>query len=219
MRSTDFVRRDTNPKRGLNIDPSTLSCAIMQRWNTYCEENTGTGRNKKCSNHFAELENSIRTFETFAVVASTSASASVRTKTDNNFGAVLEHWREAILIKLDQYTGIKVNVHETSVSVTCQNPDSFDVSISADGDVFQVSFGGWHEHFDAEDDALNCFAFGLSKECRLKVVSRGRMDCSWTVQSQENGNWVDDTTTGLMLIPIWRRAQVRYCQNNIERKN
>ncbi|XHY19236.1 hypothetical protein SuNHUV7_40520 (plasmid) [Pseudoseohaeicola sp. NH-UV-7] len=46
MRSTDFVRRETHPKRGFNIDPSTLSCAIMQRWNTYCEENTGTGRNK-----------------------------------------------------------------------------------------------------------------------------------------------------------------------------
>ena len=46
MRSTDFVRRDTNPKRGFNIDPSTLSCAIKQRRNTYCEENTGTGRNK-----------------------------------------------------------------------------------------------------------------------------------------------------------------------------
>jgi hypothetical protein len=59
MRSTDFVRTDFNPKRGFNIDPSTLSCAIMQRHHTDCEENTGTGRNKKCSNPLAELENTI----------------------------------------------------------------------------------------------------------------------------------------------------------------
>ena len=130
----------------------------------------------------------------------------------------MEHWREAILAKLDKYTGIEVDVHETSISVTCQNLDSFDLSIFAYRDVFQVSFDGWHEQFDAVDDALNCFAFGLSEECRLRVVSRGQMDCSWTLQSRENGNWVDDTTTGLMLIPFWRRAQVRYCQNNIERK-
>jgi len=69
MRSTDFVRRETNPKRGFNIDPSTLSCANMQRQNTYCEENTGTGRNKKCSNYLAELENKIGTFLPFAAPA------------------------------------------------------------------------------------------------------------------------------------------------------
>ena len=46
MRSTDFVRREDHSKRGFNIDPSTYSCAIMQRHNVDCEENTETGRNK-----------------------------------------------------------------------------------------------------------------------------------------------------------------------------
>ena len=74
MRSTDFVRRDPNPKRGFNIDPSTLSCAIMQRPDTDCEENTRTGRNKKCSNHLAELENTIQTELAFVTVAGMLAS-------------------------------------------------------------------------------------------------------------------------------------------------
>ncbi|MDA7428136.1 hypothetical protein PGB28_06680 [Primorskyibacter aestuariivivens] len=90
----------------------------------------------------------------------------------------MANWRDNILEKLEQYTGFTVDVHEDSISVTCQNPESFDVSIVADGDVYQVNFDGWHEHFDAEQGALNCFAFGLSKECRLKVVSRGQMDCN-----------------------------------------
>lgn len=126
-------------------------------------------------------------------------------------------WREAILNKLDGYTGFAVHTLETNISVTCQNPDSFEVSIFSDGNAFQVSFDGWHEHFNEENDALNCFAFGLSKECRLKVVTRGQMDCSWTVQSQENGNWVDDSTTGLILVPFWRPALVKYLQNKLEK--
>jgi hypothetical protein len=66
MRSTDFVRTEFNPKRGFNIDPSTLSCAIMQRHQTDCEENTETGGNKKCSKPLAELENSIGSDQSFA---------------------------------------------------------------------------------------------------------------------------------------------------------
>jgi hypothetical protein len=33
---------------------------------------------------------------------------------------------------------------------------------------FTVYFEGWHEEFTSEDEALNCFAFGLSPKCRLR---------------------------------------------------
>lgn len=35
-----------------------------------------------------------------------------------------------------------------------------------------VYFNSWHEEFDDEDEALNCSAFGLSSECRLKEFNR-----------------------------------------------
>lgn len=130
----------------------------------------------------------------------------------------MANWHETIRTKLDKYTGFDAEVGETHIIIACQNAESFDVSFHAEGDNFLVGFDGWHEHFDAEDDALNCFAFGLSKECRLKVVKRGQMECSWTVQSQESEVWVDDTTTGLIFIPFWRSAQVEYRQNTIMKK-
>lgn len=131
----------------------------------------------------------------------------------------MEHWRDAILARLESYTGYKVDVGDTHVIVTCQNNESFDVSISANGGEFQVGFAGWHEHFASQEDALRCFAFGLSEECRLKVVKRGNMECSWTVQARQGDTWVDDTTTGLMLAPFWRAKTIEYRHNLISKVN
>ena len=126
------------------------------------------------------------------------------------FGAPVTNWVETVLAKLDRYDGLTVDFSDTHISVTSQNPNSFDVSINADGDAYHVSFGGWHEHIDDQEEALNCFALGLSEDCRLKVVKRGLMECSWTVQTRENEDWVDYSTTGLIFIPLWRRAHVEY---------
>ena len=131
----------------------------------------------------------------------------------------MANWRKAIIAKLDKYTGFDADIGDDHIVITCQNPESFDVSIHAFGDEFQVGFDGWHEHFDVEEDALNCFAFGLSKDCRLKVVKRGKMECSWTAQARQDDTWVDDTTTGLILIPIWRPKQIEYRQNVIHEKD
>ena len=139
--------------------------------------------------------------------------------THKSIGTPLANWHETILTKLDRYTGFDVDIGETHIIVTCQNPYSFEVSIYEDGGEFQVGFAGWHEHFDAEEDALNCFAFGLSQECRLKIVKRGKMECSWTLQSRENGAWIDDTTTGLIIIPFWRPTEIEHRHNIIKRKD
>ena len=102
----------------------------------------------------------------------------------------MANWREAILAKLEDYTGYEIDVGDDHIIITCQNPESFDVLIQTAGEAFLVGFDGWHEHFDAEEDALNCFAFGLSKACRLKVAKRGNMECSWTVQAWHDDIWV-----------------------------
>ncbi len=127
-------------------------------------------------------------------------------------------WQDDILTRLQKYTGYEVSRDATSLSVCCDNPESVEVSIWEAGDGFQVGIGGWHEHFDNLQDALNCFGFGLSEGCRLKVTMRGSTECAWTVQSRESGEWVDDTTTGLLFVPFWRRKTFRFHRNVLPTK-
>ncbi|MGZ2259049.1 hypothetical protein [Roseobacter sp. A03A-229] len=133
-------------------------------------------------------------------------------------GATLTTWRNAILSKLDEYCGFDLDTSDHHIIVSCKNSESFDVSFHAFGEEFQVGFDGWHEHFEAEEGALNCFAFGLSEECRLKVIKRGAMDCSWTAQAWQDEQWIDDTTTGLIFVPFWRPKQIEYRRNLLLRK-
>jgi hypothetical protein len=48
-----------NNKRGINIDPSPSSIAIMQRQIAYCGENHETGKNRKSLKQTPELENNL----------------------------------------------------------------------------------------------------------------------------------------------------------------
>ncbi|MGR3563179.1 MAG: hypothetical protein ACU0FH_17935 [Heliomarina sp.] len=117
---------------------------------------------------------------------------------------------QAILTKLDGYSRFDIEFDDDHIIVCCKNAESFDLSFHVFGSEFQVSFDGWHEHFQTEEEALNCFAFGLSQECRLNVIKRGAKECSWTAQAWQYDTWVDDTKTGLILIPFWRPKQIEY---------
>lgn len=139
--------------------------------------------------------------------------------TQTSIGRTLKKWHDAILLKLDDYYGFDIDASDQHIVVSCKNPESFDVSFYVSGEEFQIGFDGWHEHFEAAEDALNCFAFGLSEECRLKVVKRGTMECSWTAQAWQDDVWVNDTTTGLIFIPFWRPKQIEYRHNIIKRKD
>ena len=122
-------------------------------------------------------------------------------------------WQAEIKARLANYDGYELACHPWGLEVLCTNPDSFPVSIQETGDAFQVKFGGWHETFSSQHEAFNCFAFGLSTACRLKVILRGRTECAWTVQSLEDGDWEDDSTVGLLVIPFWRRPSFAFRQN------
>ena len=130
----------------------------------------------------------------------------------------MENWQDAIVTKLNDYCGFALDVGDAYISVVCDNSESFEVSMFRSGSQYQVGFDGWHEHFDAEEDAVQCFAFGLSDECRLKVVKRGAMDCRWTLEYLEKGSWRTDTVTGLILIPFWRTAEIEYRYNAIKKR-
>lgn len=122
---------------------------------------------------------------------------------------------EKIKIKAAQYRGLSCKVDGDTLSVIPMTATGFSVRITVNHPGFTVSYDGWHEEFEKEDDALNCFAFGLSDECRLKVVKRGDADCTWVVESKDGTDWHEDSRTGLVFVPFWKKKSVEYRQNNV----
>ena len=101
---------------------------------------------------------------------------------------------------------------ESDSMIAVQSPvnGGFNISITSD---LVVWFDGWHEHFDDESEALDCFAFGFSDQCRLKVTLRGKFDYRWALQVIRDGEWVTESTTGLLIFPFWRAKRVEYRSN------
>ncbi len=122
---------------------------------------------------------------------------------------------ETIERKLEKYPGARVARGTNSITVEAADANAFEVSLWQGGGEYVVHFEGWHEHFAEPEAALECFAFGLSDGCRLKVQSRCSIDHEWTVEYMENGDWREDSTTGLLLFPFWCRWKVRYLRNRL----
>ncbi len=126
---------------------------------------------------------------------------------------------EKIKTKIRQYPDLRYESEVNSISVFPMSEDGFKVSIKVDPDSLTVSFNGWHEKFQSEEEALNCFSFGLSSDCRLREYRRGTFAYKWTVESNDNGEWVEDSTTGLIVFPFWKRQEARYLQNELINTN
>ena len=122
---------------------------------------------------------------------------------------------EEIKARLQKYPHAKYECDADSISVFPTSDDGFTVSLNVNPNSYTVSFDGWHEDFQDEEEALNCFAFGLSSDCRLKEYRRGRYAYKWTVEAKENEEWVTDSSTGLFLFPFWMKKESRYLQNNL----
>lgn len=115
--------------------------------------------------------------------------------------------------KLEKYPELKAEEETNCIAVTPDN--GFTIWATENNGSYTVGFEGWHEEFEQIEEALNCFAWGLSSSCRLKVVTRGDTTHKWVAQSLENGQWVNSSTTGLIFFPFWRKAKISYKQNAI----
>ena len=116
--------------------------------------------------------------------------------------------------KLARYPQIHYVETSHSIEVPPASSDGFAVALSESEGKFTVNFDGWHEVFATDSEALNCFAFGLSASCRLRVAYRGSMPIRWAVESLSDGKWVSDSTTGLVFVPFWRKKTIRHLQNH-----
>lgn len=104
---------------------------------------------------------------------------------------------------------------QSSLTVFPADEDGFTVSLVSDSDHYTVFFNGWHEDFESAEETTTIFGLGLSNECRLREYRRGDFAYKWTVEFLEDGQWEEQSTTGLLLFPFWRRSQVRYLQNKL----
>ena len=119
--------------------------------------------------------------------------------------------------KLSRYSDVHYTVDARSISVAPLDASGFTVWLSVNGDRWTVGFDGWHEDFSNEDQALSCFAFGLSDSCRFAVTYRGDTETKWVLESREreDGPWVPDSETGLLFVPFWRSARVVHRRNRL----
>ncbi|WP_425054634.1 hypothetical protein [Pseudomonas abyssi] len=101
--------------------------------------------------------------------------------------------------RLGQYPDLQYTEESRRISVTPEG--GFAVWAADNGGSFTIGFEGWHEEFETKEEALDCFAWGLSADCRLMIVSRGGRPHKWAVQRRESGEWFTDSTTGLLFFP------------------
>ena len=124
-----------------------------------------------------------------------------------------------ILEKLKNHPDIIYSVTDNSVTVTPHDNNGFPVTLTCCGDnYFVVAYDFWHEEFNNEKEALNCFLFGLSDECKLKVSKSGQRLFKSTVEFCDNGVWTASSTTGRINFTFWKKTTVDYLQNHFIKK-
>lgn len=121
---------------------------------------------------------------------------------------------EEIKAKLDKYPHVPFKVAGKQIEVLPADEFGFRVALTVNANEYSVFFDGWHEEFGSAEEAVRCFVFGLSSDCRLQVVFRGRFPCKWIVEGLENGEWYPDSETGLLIQPFWLSARTAYRQNH-----
>jgi hypothetical protein len=123
---------------------------------------------------------------------------------------------EKIECKLKKYPNARYSVERDTITVEATDSNGFSVWLSDNKPRYTVGYDGWHDEFDNEDEALSAFAFGLSEDCRLKVVWRGDTECAWIVEGRdETGQWISDSTTSLLFTAFWRKKTTTYRQNRL----
>lgn len=72
---------------------------------------------------------------------------------------------------------------------------------------------------DRAEDAYDCFEYGLSDSCRLKITFRGDAPVARQVEKRECGLWVPGHhVVKRRTLAFWRPARTVYRQNQVFRR-
>jgi hypothetical protein len=126
---------------------------------------------------------------------------------------------EEIRAKLLKYPDARYEIEDKRIRVLPTSENGFKVSLLEPGNnYYMVFFNGWHEDFTESERALDCFALGLSTQCRLLEYHRGDYAYKWVMEVKRPTGWVRQSVTALVFFPFWRRRKVRVLQNQLLRE-
>jgi hypothetical protein len=109
-------------------------------------------------------------------------------------------------------------VNGDELVVPAASPDGFEVRLHLVSDrAFVVMFDRWRHDFDRAEDAYDCFEYGLSDSCRLKVVYRGDEPELWQVEKREFGMWSPGHPVSRRSWAVWKPRRIEYRQNRVFR--
>jgi hypothetical protein len=122
--------------------------------------------------------------------------------------------------RLQKYPQAAFEVEGNRATVLPSDGNGFKVTLIDNTPSYTVFFDSWHEEYEKIEDALDCFAFGLSEDCRLKVSYRGNFAYLWSVEERnEDGQWfgcqwIGCNEMGLLAPPLfWLRKKHTYLRN------
>ncbi len=118
--------------------------------------------------------------------------------------------------QLEKYPDVEITQNDqNSISVKPKDESGFPVGLIVEENKYIVNFKSWFKEFFTEDEALDCFAFGLSDDCRLKVISVNKIEYKWILEFKESGKWVEDSEASLPIFPFWKKKKVTYYRNRL----
>ncbi len=121
--------------------------------------------------------------------------------------------------RLSDHPDVRFEETSDTIEIFANHENGFDITLVDEGFQCTVAFdGGWHEHFQTPEEAVECVGFGLSDACRLRVELGGIFPQRWIVECFEGDSWHWKSETGLMLFPFWRRKKIVYRQNTVLKK-
>lgn len=115
-----------------------------------------------------------------------------------------------------KYPGLKFDRTDSSLTVYPKDETGFPVTLQVHTEnALTVYCDLWHEDFTQAEAALDCFSFGLSNQCRLKVAKRGGKPYKWTLEYLKDGTWWEESEMGLLNYNFWTKTTVQVLQNDL----
>ncbi len=118
--------------------------------------------------------------------------------------------------KIISHNEIKIiEENENSITIKPDGEKSFPITIIFKDNLYHIYFKGWNEKFTTEEETLDVLAFGLSEDCRLKVVSSKGIEYKWILEFKEKGKWFVNSEINIGMFPFWQKKAIKFYQNHV----
>src|SRR5438874_13740503 len=122
---------------------------------------------------------------------------------------------EDLIALFAQRPTIKFTLERDLLRVLPHTSDEYEAVIrQARTGEYTVWLDSWHEEFQEYPPARDCFLFGLSDRCRIKVFKKASFRFRWVLEYRNGAEWIEDSSTMLLFYPFWRKTTFQYLTNN-----